>query len=110
MTVRGGNVQVLTLSTSLVKGLVEFQLHHFLCSGGRKSWKVRTLHALGRALAPPSAADLALLGEAESVDEGQSATGPGPVSLWRRNRSRCRKKKKKTQGAELTEESASTAW
>lgn len=82
-------VGVLTLSTSLVKGLVEFQLHHFLCScgsGGRKSWKVRTLHALGRALAPPSAADL---GEAESGDEGQSPVGAGPVSLCRRKRSRC---------------------
>lgn len=76
----------------MVKGLVEFQLHHFLCScgsGGRKSWKVRTLHALGRALPPPSAADLELLGETESGDEGQSPAGPGPVSLCRRNRSRC---------------------
>lgn len=85
----------------MVKGLVEFQLHHFLCScgsGGRKSWKVRTLHALGRALAPPSAADLELLGEAESGDEGQSVAGLGPVSLWRRNRSRCWKKKKKHSG------------
>lgn len=98
----GRKVEVLTLSTSLVKGLVEFQLHHFLCSGGRKSWKVRTLHALGRALAPPSAADLELPGEAESGVEGQSPAGPVPVSLWRRNRSRCWKK------PELTEASAST--
>lgn len=75
---------VLTLSTSLVKGLVEFQLHHFLCScgsGGRKSWKVRTLHALG--LAPlPSLVDLEPLGEVESGD-GQSPAGLGSVSLCR---------------------------
>lgn len=77
---------VLTLSTSLVNGLVEFQLHHFLCScgsGGRKSWKVRTLHALGLAQA------LEPLGEAAGSGDGQSPAGPGPVSLWRRNLSRC---------------------
>lgn len=80
--------RVLTLSTSLVKGLVEFQLHHFLCScgrGGRKSWKVRTLHALGLAQAP----SLLVLGEVEGSGDGQSPAGPGPVSLCRRNRSRC---------------------
>lgn len=84
-------VLVLTLSTSLVKGLVEFQLHHFLCScgsGGRKSWKVRTLHALG--LAPlPSLVALEPLGEVVESGDGQSPAGMGPVSLCRKNLSRC---------------------
>lgn len=83
--------RVLTLSTSLVKGLVEFQLHHFLCScgrGGRKSWKVRTLHALGLAQAP-SLLVLEPLGEVEGSGDGHSPAGLGPVSLCRRNRSRC---------------------
>lgn len=87
--VKTSKLLVLTLSTSLVKGLVEFQLHHFLCScgrGGRKSWKVRTLHALG--LAPLlSLADLGLLDEVVMSGDGQSPAGP--VSLCRRNRSRC---------------------
>lgn len=84
-------VLILTLSTSLVKGLVEFQLHHFLCScgsGGRKSWKVRTLHALGLALLP-SLVKLALLGDMVDSGDGQSAVGLGLVSLCRRNLSRC---------------------
>lgn len=83
---------LLTLSTSLVKGLVEFQLHHFRCScgsGGRKSWKVRTLHALGLAPPPLSLLLLEPLGEPAASGAGQSPAGPGPVSLCRRNLSRC---------------------
>lgn len=82
---------VLTLSTSLVKGLVEFQLHHFLCScgrGGRKSWKVRTLHALGLEQAP-SLPVLDPPGEVAGSGDGQSPARPAPVSLCRRNLSRC---------------------
>lgn len=88
----------LTLSTSLVKGLVEFQLHHFLWSwgrGGRKSWKVRTLQARGREL-PDEPADPAgdAVGSAEGPGDGQSLTWEGPVSLCRRNLSRCRGNKR----------------
>lgn len=84
---------VLTLSTSLVNGLVEFQLHHFLCScgrGGRKSWKVRTLQARGRELLEdPMVPTGAAVGRAEGSGDGQSLTWEGPVSLCRRNLSRC---------------------
>jgi len=86
-------VIVLTLSTSLVKGLLEFQLHHFLCScgsGGRKSWKVRTLHALGLTQPSlPSLADLVSVDEMLETGEGQSPAELGPVSLWWRKLSLC---------------------
>lgn len=84
----------------MVKGLVEFQLHHFLCScgsGGRKSWKVRTLHALGRAQAP-SLLLLEPLGEVAGSGEDQSPAGPGPVSLCRRNLSRCEDTRREVKG------------
>lgn len=77
---------------------MEFQLHHFLCnwgSGGRKSWKVRTLQARGRAqLALPSWAARVSVGEAAGSGEGQSVTGP--VSLCLRNLSRCREERDTT--------------
>lgn len=49
---------------------------------------MRTLHALGREQML-SFRDLAAVGEVSGSAEGQSHEGPGPVSLWRRNLSRC---------------------
>lgn len=59
---------------------------------------MRTLHALGRAQAP-SLLLLELLGEvAPGSGEGQSPAGPGPVSLCRRNRSRCEETNREVKG------------
>lgn len=91
-------VSLLTLSTSLVKGLFAFQLHHFLWSwgrGGRRSWKVRTLHARGRVLfVDPVWLLFITVGSAGSgVDQSKGRLGP--VSLCLRKRSRCYKRENK---------------
>lgn len=72
-----------------MKGLLEFQLHHLLCSwgsGGRKSWKVRTLQALGLALPPPlSLVGLSQVDKTLESSEGQSPRelGPGLGCRWK---------------------------
>ncbi len=90
---------ILTLSTSLVNGLEEFQLHHFLWSwgrGGRRSWKVRTLHARGRVLLVDPAWLLGVTEDSAGSGVGQSKGRLGPVSLCLRKRSRCYKRQNRT--------------